>query len=216
MLGMSLLRFLALAGAALVVWLAIVVVVLVATFGIAFAADMVQLGDDASPILLFGVTMLALCLSFVAVLALVVPLIYLYVRWFVATPAIVDQRVGPVTALRTSWRLTKGNALRISGYGLLLFTLSFVVVSLPVSLLQWLAIVVAGSGGSVAITTALTIAASALLSVLWQPLFAIAVVLLYFDLRVRRESYDLTLRLAELEAELAQGQPPAEAGAASV
>jgi hypothetical protein len=40
------------------------------------------------------------------------------------------------------------------------------------------------------------------LGVLWQPINVAAIVLLYYDLRVRKEGYDLALRVDQLEAQV--------------
>jgi hypothetical protein len=48
--------------------------------------------------------------------------------------------------------------------------------------------------------------------VLWAPLAAVAVVLLYYDLRVRKESYDLALRVERLEAEVGTGEEEEDQG----
>lgn len=46
---------------------------------------------------------------------------------------------------------------------------------------------------------------SILFSAVGIPFFAAALVMLYYDLRIGKESYDLELRLAEMEAQLVRG-----------
>ncbi|MGL4648658.1 MAG: hypothetical protein ACRC1H_04565, partial [Caldilineaceae bacterium] len=211
MLGMSLLRLLAMMGAGMVLWLGLALVFVLGTLGIGFLGSVVGDASAASSVIFGAAVVLLFCLGIVAMVALIAPLVYLYLRWFVATPALVDQHAGPVESLRISWRLTKGGAARVLGYGLLLYILSSVVVTLPLMLLQWGTLIFATTTGYLAALSAVTILVGAVFNILWQPLFAIALVLLYFDLRVRRESYDLTLRVAALEAELAPNLPTAGA-----
>ena len=50
----------------------------------------------------------------------------------------------------------------------------------------------------------ISIAFTQAMAIVWLPLQAAAMVLLYYDLRVRHESYDLTLRVARLEEGLGE------------
>lgn len=202
-LGMSLLRLLGFvlvsAAIAIVVGLLIGLVAAAAAFFSGMGESESGAGDA-----LYAVILICLaCFSIPLGLLVISPLIYLYMRWFVATPAIVNEDAGPAEALRTSWRLTKGSLLRLTGFGLLLYILSVITVTLPMGLLQWVSLIFIGSTASMVTLVVATSLAGAALGILWQPLYAIAVVLFYFDLRVRRESYDLTLRMDALTSELA-------------
>ena len=52
---------------------------------------------------------------------------------------------------------------------------------------------------------------SSLLSIIGTPFYIGAVVLLYYDLRIRGESYDLEMRIAGLEEQAAQDADPESA-----
>jgi hypothetical protein len=123
----------------------------------------------------------------------------------------VDQGWGPRAALRGAWRLSRGQALRVTGYVVLLWVLSVVITSGPLYLVQWIVLFAMGSMEGLLLATSLSTAFGTLLSIFWQPLYAIAVTLLYFDLRVRHEGLDITARLARLEAEVL---PPSETATA--
>jgi len=148
-----------------------------------------------------GLMILACCVYFIVIIIMLLPALYLSARWIVATPGIVEQEWKAVESLRESWRLTSGNSWRCVGYLLLLYLLSMVIISLPQGIIQQLLIVFlppAMTEYAFVVSTAL----GSLFTVLWQPFYMAAVVLLYYDLRVRKESYDLELRLQQLEAEV--------------
>jgi hypothetical protein len=60
-----------------------------------------------------------------------------------------------------------------------------------------------------ALITVISTSVSYLLNLFYQPFYATGIVLFYYDLRVRAEAYDVALRVAALEAELAPDAPPA-------
>jgi hypothetical protein len=66
-----------------------------------------------------------------AVLFLMVAAIYLFVKFSLVAPVIaIDQERNPLRALLRSWRLTKGNSLRIATFILLLFITIGIVTAL--------------------------------------------------------------------------------------
>ena len=145
-----------------------------------------------------GITMV----FFLGLMAVVIlPLLGLTARWMAAPVTVVAERLGPLTALGRSWRLSERQTWRSIRYVILLTVLNFVVIGLPVALLQWLLLVVL-TPEMLDVVGGLVAGISFLFSIFWQPLLAIALTLLYFDLRVRRESYDLELQIAGIEAEL--------------
>ena len=127
-------------------------------------------------------------------------LVWIFVRWAVAVPAMLAEGIGPIRALERSWTLTRGSWWRLFGTLLIAYLLAYVVQSaiglfaFPVALLvPFVPAVVRG-----AILLTITTAAQALV----LPVVYLAVALLYFDLRVRREAFDLD-QLAR------QASPPA-------
>ena len=119
-------------------------------------------------------------------------------RWVAAPTVLVVERLGPVAALRRSWQLTRSNLWRAFGYLVLLAIFNFIVLGLPVSVLQWL-LVCALTTQWYGWLSGLLVGLGYLLNVLWYPFLVLALVLLYFDLRVRNESLDLEMRVRALE-----------------
>ena len=60
-----------------------------------------------------------------------IPLIYLYIRFWVIVPVIVVERPGIIASFRRSLQLTRGEALRIFGLVLILVAISFVRLKIP-------------------------------------------------------------------------------------
>ena len=113
--------------------------------------------------------------------------IFVGVRLFVSTTVLVveDER-GP-RALGRSWRLTSGRFWRLFGALILANLIGGVVARLIVEIFG-LAAPSAGSSGWV-----VDAAGSALAQVVVQPFSTLVAVVLYFDLRVRKEGFDLAL-----------------------
>lgn len=146
---------------------------------------------------------IGIILYLVAFMLLFSPFFYLTARWVAATPGLVDQTWGPIEALEKSWALTKGQTWRCIGYVLLLGLLYGIVYVGLISVAFSSAALVYRTSTTASI--AIYAAVNAILPVLWQPLSTAAIVLLYYDLRVRQEGYDLNLRVQELEAEIQPG-----------
>ncbi len=149
--------------------------------------------------------------------------VLLVIRLSLTLPAVVLERLSPPVAIKRSWQLSRGSFWRL--FGILALTGIIVIVAasvlaIPFSLLG--AAVGGGSGGlfSAAGTTSvasLIIGAigSILAATVTRPISAGVNVLLYVDLRMRREGLDLTLRDAAQNQALtgdefaAVWQPPA-------
>ena len=185
---------------AMLLLVGLVVVLVVAVVG----GAAVLLGDavssDVGVVGMIGFVILACSGYIVALAAVFAPVVYLGARWIVAVPGLIAEQKGPLESLGRSWHLTAKNVWRCIGYAVLLSILNLVVITIPVTIIQQvLGLLVPFSP---AIVLAISGALSSIFNVLWQPLYATAIVLLYFDLRVRREDYDLLLRVQQLEAEV--------------
>ncbi|HEY4027566.1 MAG TPA: hypothetical protein VGO86_14150 [Candidatus Dormibacteraeota bacterium] len=135
-------------------------------------------------------------LALVALFALMTPMflclpigIWLAVRWMAAIPVMLAEGVGPIRALDRSWTLTHGNWWRIFGILLVMYLLQSVVAgalavfAFPIAVvIPFVPAVVRGA----IILTVETVAGAAV-----QPVIYLTIVLLYFDLRIRREDFDL-------------------------
>ena len=129
--------------------------------------------------------------------------ILIAVRLALTVPAVVLEKLGPWTAVKRSWRLTSGSFWRM--FGILLLTaliveIAAVVVRIPFNIIAN----AAGGGASTFGTTAAAGAAAVIIvaigsivaSTITRPISAGVTVLLYVDLRMRREGLDLVLRNA--------------------
>lgn len=133
------------------------------------------------------------------------------VRWLLAVPVVMLERARPLASLRRSWRLVRRSSWRV--FGIVLLTELIVgiansIIKVPFQL---------AGGGITASTTADASIAGTLVSAVGDiiaftvtaPMVAGVIVLLYADLRMRREGMDITLQAAAAPAgESAAGQNP--------
>jgi hypothetical protein len=137
----------------------------------------------------------------VGCLLLLVPGIYLGLTWALCVPVTVLEGTGlSATAARSS-TLTKGDKGRIFVVGFLLVVLTWIVtiiINIPLIML----VTLSRARGSSAILEATRILSSSgafVSTSLVGPLLTIALTLLYFDNRVRKEGFDLQLMMATLQ-----------------
>lgn len=124
--------------------------------------------------------------------------IYVGARWSASVPALIAEDLGPIEALSHSWELTKGYVWRAILFGILLNLLSVVVLIVPATLLGITAFVFTETPQ---IIVTFVSALEQLFNVMWLPLYAVAYVIFYFDLRVRRYGYDIAQRVEQFESE---------------
>ncbi|HEY2704667.1 MAG TPA: hypothetical protein VGL20_13345, partial [Candidatus Dormibacteraeota bacterium] len=134
----------------------------------------------------------------------VVPIIGLGIAWTVALPvlavrstlfaqAIVVEGSGSWAGLRRSWRLTRGFFWRTFALLVVVFLLQSVVgavIQVPVALLI--------GGLSTGAQQLIGQALGAVSSVVVSPLSLIALTLVYYDLRIRKEAFDIEMLAASL------------------
>jgi hypothetical protein len=113
--------------------------------------------------------------------------VYVQASWFVSPVVATIERHGPISSLRRSWQLSSGFRWRIVGLVLLLVVL-FVVLLVFVIFLVGLIAAANQTAGAIAVVIALFAAVP-----LWMPLFFGTMTVLYYDLRVRKEGFDLQL-----------------------
>lgn len=131
-------------------------------------------------------TALGLALGF---LACIVPGVYLYAAWAVAVPVLVLEDVRGRAALLRSRSLVEGRWWPVFGVIVLSWLLTTIVST---ALSGALAGVVATSDSDVVVAFVNAIAQAGA-SVLTTPFAAAVATVLYFDLRVRKEGFDLEL-----------------------
>jgi hypothetical protein len=196
--------YLLVTGAVVVVVLSLVSTIL-ATGGCFKAVADAYLGEQANwrsslgfALRKFGSILWLLVIGGLALLPLfaacLIPGIGVGVRWAVAIPALLTEDVRGTKALGRSWRLVGGRWWASFGVLLLGFLLSGVVSS--VIQYGFTALLLVGAGNSSVAQVVVSTIGGTLSSMLTTPFTAAFVTVLYFDLRVRKEGFDLEL-LAE-------------------
>lgn len=150
-------------------------------------------------------------------IAVVCVIIWLSVMFSLAAAAVVLERQGPGAALGRSWQLVRRSFWRLLGVLLLTALIIFiagVVLSLPFT-------VVAAVAGRTTVAAAVVTAAGGIVtSAITRPLAAGVTVLLYMDMRMRKEGFDLALQHAAASGQQMTGDEletvwrPPSAGAA--
>ena len=140
---------------------------------------------------LFGLTILSGLAIVGASILLIVPGIYVACRLMVCLPAALIEKRSPSEALSRSFRLTKDFA----GRAFVILVLS-VVLAYAASLLLTMPAAIAlaarvGGSGMIRFWTVATQVGSSIGSVLITPIIRIATAVFYYDLRVRKEGFDL-------------------------
>jgi glycerophosphoryl diester phosphodiesterase family protein len=139
----------------------------------------------------------------VAIPAVIGVAVWLGIRWALVLPAIFAEDAGPVRALGRSFQLVKGEWWRTLGILILLELLIGILGAALGGVFSVLFTVIPGL--SLAARQVLSQVASSLVTAVISPIPALTITLLYFDLRVRKEGYDLE----ELARQAAQGPAPA-------
>jgi hypothetical protein len=128
------------------------------------------------------------------VLAGIVATAFLGCSWLVAPVVVVVEKMGPIAALGRAWRLSSGNRWRIFGIQVLLFILNLVLSLLIGGIFGGIAATSTQSGPAgqlgLSVVQSLVNLAS---TIIWAPVEWIAFTVLYYDLRVRKEAFDLQL-----------------------
>jgi len=147
---------------------------------------------------LFGVIILNGLVTGVAFLLLIIPGIYMACRLCVCIPAALLENLGPRESLERSFGLTKENAGRafliLLLYSVILYAALF-LFDIPFAIgIQ----VESHNPSMVRLLTALMQVGNFVAGVLVTPVLTIASSIFYFDLRVRKEAFDLQLMMNPL------------------
>ena len=126
------------------------------------------------------------CLSGVLILT---ALFYLSARWLLTEVALMAEGTGPLESLRRSWNLSRDFVLRTVGY-LILLSIVMGLVGGLVGALVYFAVAAVAPAVDQSWNSGLNSAVSNLLSIITTPFYVSAIVLYYFDLRMRKERYD--------------------------
>ncbi|WP_432520724.1 glycerophosphoryl diester phosphodiesterase membrane domain-containing protein [Kineococcus sp. SYSU DK006] len=127
---------------------------------------------------------------------------YLWVKWSMATPAMLLEGLGVGASLKRSWRLTRGSFWRLLGILLLTTAVVYAVVTavaVPFTVVGGALGAVSGTdpqGLGMVLSQTVSTVGSVIGSVVGYPFLASVTALLYVDLRMRREGLDVELHRA--------------------
>jgi hypothetical protein len=127
--------------------------------------------------------------------------VWLLIRWWLTVAAMMAEDIGPINGLRRSWNLVGGMWWRTFGIWLVVIILRF-VIGLALGFFFG---IIAGFVLSGDLLLAVVAVGSTLLGAIVSPILTIGTVLLYFDLRVRKEGLDLD----QLAQQTSPGPAPA-------
>lgn len=146
----------------------------------------------------FGIVILAALVALGSIGILTIPVvIWVLIRWSVATPALFAEGVGPVKAVGRSWNLVRENWWRTVGIVIIVAIMVSLIQSALGVLFTGIAAVVPGLSDDLRAGLVTTVAT--LVDALVSAITPIAITMLYLDLRVRKEGLDLD-QLARLAA----------------
>ncbi|MBA2273801.1 MAG: hypothetical protein H0W21_07875 [Actinobacteria bacterium] len=140
------------------------------------------------------VSFLGALLTFLGVLLFVLPGIYLWIAFSVAAPVLLFEGVKGSGALGRSRRLVQGRWWPVFGTLLLGFILAAIVGGIITAVLGGVLAVGAGSGDFIAALVGAV--AGSVAAIITTPFQAALIAILFFDLKVRKEGFDVAL-LAE-------------------
>jgi hypothetical protein len=143
---------------------------------------------------LFGVTLLNGLAVFVGLTLLIVPGIWLACRLIGCVPAALLEDLGARDSLERSYRLTEGSA----GRAFVIYLIYFVVAMIAASVFMFpfdfmVGISASRHPDSLRMWAALAQVGNTLGETLVTPILLIATAVFYYDLRVRKEAFDLQL-----------------------
>lgn len=148
-------------------------------------------------LLLFGLIALMIA-GFALFIVPGIVILVLIIYWSVDVPAVVIEGCKPISALRRSFELVRGNWWRTFA-AILLMTLTLVGLTIMLTLLLSAPLTLLGDGG---LSETMTQVSSTLLGMLTNaiilPIAATVGALIYLDLRARNEDYDIEMLSEEL------------------
>ncbi len=190
-------RFLNLFGAALLIGICNLIALMLALgvpLGLLFVASQPGSGSGA------GMAIAAVLLMVVLFLAYFIGTLLLAGRLLFTTQAIVLEDHSALDGIRRSWQLSRGSFWRILGILLLITVLITVLAGIPAGVISFVLNMLAGGQldrmlFAQTVNLVLTYAGN----ILAMPLQFAIFTLLYYDLRVRKEAFDLELRSQQLQ-----------------
>jgi len=137
----------------------------------------------------------------IAFIALVIPGIWLYAAWSVAVPTLLIEGTQGASALSRSFRLVRGRWWPVAAVLLVASVMISVLAGAIEAVLVGISLT--GDTSSVVLAVAVVSLAATISAILTRPFHAAVTTVLYYDLRVRHEGYDVALLAEQLGIEAA-------------
>lgn len=151
-------------------------------------------GSDAfAPVV--GLASLLMCCLFIP--ALVVA-IFLYVRWIFWVPAIIIENYNSTGGMGRSWKLVKGTFWRVLGFTIILYVIVTFFSAGPIYLITFFSFLLP----SPFIGFLLNSIVSTIIVMFMTPLSFAVLTVLYYDLRIRKEGFDLQMQMQAQDTSL--------------
>jgi hypothetical protein len=155
-------------------------------------------------------TILYVVLLIPAFFFFLVPGIWLLIAWSVAVPVLLVEGHGGIGALKRSFALVKDRWWATCGRLVVAYILVGVITTVVTALLLGVATAAVDDTSFGALV--LEHLANLLVSLITTPFLAAVVTLVYFDLRVRKEGFDLAVLAERMGGPRAEGPAPVAAG----
>lgn len=153
---------------------------------------------------IWGILLLAALVTLGGVAIITIPIvIWVLVRWSVATPALFAEGIGPVKAVGRSWNLVRENWWRTLGIVIIVAILVGLIDLALGALFGGITALVPGLSDDIRAGLLETVVT--LVDAIVSAITPIAITMLYLDLRVRKEGLDLD----QLARQAAPGPAPA-------
>jgi hypothetical protein len=138
--------------------------------------------------------MLCLCLLGIPLFFL---WLYLSINWAFVSQAVVLENTTALGALRRSWGLVKGSFWRVLLMLFLVGIFVYIITAVPTFTVQFASMTLLGV--SSIIPALVNSVISTVISTLIEPLQFAILTVLYYDLRIRKEGFDLQITMQQLD-----------------
>lgn len=144
---------------------------------------------------LIGATLVAAVATVAGIYACLIPGVWLAVSWWVFIPILLIEGIGPMASLRRSLALTRARFFSTLGAMFVVFLFQETLSAL-FDIVGWIVLRSGPFGsGNVVVNSVL----QGVATTLTLPVAAAAVVVWYFDLRVRSEGFDISMMIRGLD-----------------
>jgi hypothetical protein len=133
------------------------------------------------------------------VIAFLLGVLFFLIRFILAIQAIILEEYGPIAGLGRSWRLIRSSFWRTLATSVIALVLSFLTSALPSYLVNYgAALISSDTAQDVLRNQALGAFVAEIGLIIGLPLFYSIYTLLYYDLRIRSEGYDIEIRARQV------------------